>query len=327
MRSPWSSANPSTPTGVVDVNSDHWTVDQIPDQTGKVALVTGANSGLGLEIARVLSQRGAKVVLGCRNPSKAEQAKADIEATGGHGVAIVAINLADLCSVEAAAEQVLAEHDRLDLLANNAGLMAVDQSTTADGFETQLGVNHLGHFALTMRLLPLLDATPGARIVTMSSMGHRMGRIDLDDLQYTRRRYDRWLVYSQSKLANLLFTAELDRRLREVGSTTKALTAHPGASRTDLGAEGTGITNRLMGVAAIVGSQPAAAGALPFLRAATDPAATGGEFYGPHLMVRGRPIRETPSRRARNSADARGLWQRSEQFTGLRFPLHGRGRP
>lgn len=293
-----------------------WSEADMPSLEGKVALVTGANSGLGLESARMLARHGARVLLACRNVTKAAAAVDDIRTTATGEVDIVALDLADLASVAAAAEHVIAHETRLDLLLNNAGLMAVDQATTADGFEMQLGVNHLGHFALTAQLAPLVLATPGSRIVTVSSMGHRAGKLRLDDLFFEQRGYDRWRPYFQSKLANLLFTAELHRRLSEAGSGTLALAAHPGGSHTDLGFEGQGLTNRLMRPV-VRFTQSAAAGATPFVRAATDPAAQGGQFYGPRWIVRGHPVVETPSRRARRADDARALWERSEELTGL----------
>lgn len=298
-----------------------WTEEDVPDLTGRTALVTGANAGLGLEAARVLARHGARVLLGCRNRSKAERAAADIRTTATGDVDIVDLDLADLGSVAAAAEHVRAHEPRLDVLLNNAGLMALDRSTTVDGFETQLGVNHLGHFALTGQLLPLLLATPDSRIVTVSSMGHRAGVLRPDDLFFTHRRYGRWLAYTQSKLANLLFTAELHRRLTDAGAASIALAAHPGGSKTDLGYEGSGITNRLLPPLVEIFTQSAAMGALPLLRAATDPAAKGGEYYGPRWMARGYPVRERPSRRARRSDLARALWARSEELTGLTYPL------
>jgi protochlorophyllide reductase len=301
-----------------------WTEADIPPLNGKVAVVTGANAGLGLETAKALARHGARVLLACRNLDKAERAAEEVRSsatsTDVTDVEVVPLDLADLSSVAATAEHVVGHERQLDLLLNNAGLMAVDQATTADGFEMQLGVNHLGHFALTARLMPLMLATPGSRVVTMSSIGHRAGRLRVDDLFFERRGYDRWRPYFQSKLANLLFTAELDRRLTEAGSTTVALAAHPGASRTDLGFEGQGITNRVLKPAVTL-AQPAAIGALPFLRAATDPEAQGGQFYGPRGLVMGYPVVETPSRRARRVDDARALWARSEELTGVTFGL------
>jgi len=301
-----------------------WTEKDMPSLEGRVALVTGANAGLGLEAAVVLARKGAKVLLACRNMAKAEAAAEQVRATAMGEVGIVSLDLASLSSVAACAKLVREREAQLDLLLNNAGLMAVDEARTEDGFEMQLGVNHLGHFALTAGLAPLVLATPGSRIVTMSSMGHRAGRMHFDDLFFEKRRYDRWRPYFQSKLANLLFTAELHRRLTAATSATMALTAHPGGSKTDLGQEGGGITNKLLKPIDF-GAQSAAQGALPLLRAATDPTATGGQFYGPNLIVRGHPVVETPSRRARDADDARRLWNRSEELTGLTFDVPAAG--
>lgn len=296
---------------------------EVPDLSGRTALVTGANAGLGYQAARILGCHGARVVLACRNAAKAEAAAADLRREATAPVEVVPLDLADLASVARGADEVRARHDRLDLLVNNAGLMAIDEARTEDGFEMQMGVNHLGHFALTARLAPLVVATPGSRIVTMTSMGHRAGRLRLDDLFFERRGYDRWRPYFQSKLANLLFTLELQRRLDAAGVATLALAAHPGGARTDLGHEGSGLTNRLAPRMPLV--QSAAAGALPLVRAATDPSARGGELYGPRWMVRGHPVRETPSRRAGRADDARALWERSEQLTGCRLDLSPQG--
>jgi protochlorophyllide reductase len=291
-----------------------WTPADIPDLTGRRAVVTGANAGLGLEVAQHLAARGADVVLACRNTAKADVAAGRIRArTPGARLEVRALDLADLRSVAAFADGM---DGRLDLLVNNAGLMAVDESRTAQGFETQFGVNHLGHFALTARLLPLLLATPGSRVATMSSMGHRGARGAADPL--LERPYRRWQAYFQSKLANLLFTAELHRRLTEAGTSTIALAAHPGGSATDLGTEGGGLTNRAMTLVAPLAAQPAEVGARPMLRALTDPAARGGEFYGPRFVFRGAtPVIETPSRAARDAGAARRLWTDSVEMTGL----------
>ena len=291
-----------------------WTPADIPALDGRRAVVTGANAGLGLEIARYLAAAGAEVVMACRNTAKAERAAAQIGAAlPAAKLDVGALDLADLDSVAAFADGF--EGD-LHLLVNNAGLMAVDESRTAQGFETQFGVNHLGHFALTARLLPHLLATGGSRVATMSSMGHRAARGVPDPrLEW---RYDRWQSYFQSKLANLHFTAELQRRLAAAGAPTIAVAAHPGGSRTDLGTEGSSLANRLLTPLAQPLLQPAAAGALPMLRALTDPATGGGEFYGPRFVVRGStPVVETPSRAARDAEAARRLWAVSVQLTGL----------
>ena len=293
-----------------------WSARDVPDLSGRVAVVTGANRGLGREVTRYLAGRGARVVMACRNEADAEAAAADLRATGDPTgqLEVRPLDLASLASVDKFAAG-LAGEPRLDLLANNAGLMAVDRGLTAEGFEIHMGVNHLGHFALTARLLPLLLATGGSRVVTMSSMGARLGHVDLGDLLWERRPYDRWQAYFQSKLANLLFTLELDRRLRAAGAATSALAAHPGGARTSLGRNGRGWTNRLLPLWTPF-VQSAALGALGFVRAATDAAAQGGEYYGPQFQVWGRPVRERPSRQARDPQLAAGLWEQSEALTG-----------
>ncbi len=296
-----------------------WT---LPDLHGRTAIVTGANAGLGLQVATALAGAGATVVLACRNQVKGADAVRSIRAAHpAADVSAAPLDLADLSSVRAFGTAFAAEHDRLDLLVNNAGLMAVDEARTVDGFEMQLGVNHLGHFALTNQLLPLLTATPASRVASVSSFGHRAGRIDFDDLQATRR-YRRWPAYFQSKLANLLFTAALQERLSGLGSTTLAVTAHPGFSRTDLGTEGASLSNRAMKVVVPMFTQSAARGALPMLRAATDPSCRGGEFFGPRYMTAGPPVLEKPSRRARDREVADRLWTVSAQLTGADHFVH-----
>ncbi|SOD74224.1 NAD(P)-dependent dehydrogenase (short-subunit alcohol dehydrogenase family) [Jatrophihabitans sp. GAS493] len=297
--------------------SRHWTAADIGDQSGRVVVVTGANSGLGLEISSRLAEHGAHVVMACRDVAKAgraaEQLRRDVAQAS---VEVSELDLADLGSVAAFAQSFTASHDRLDLLINNAGLMAVDHSRTAQGFEMQFGVNHLGHFALTEHLLPTLVRTAGSRVATMASMGHRGGRMRFDDLM-RKRKYNRWLAYTQSKLANILFTSELQRRLAAQGVTTIAVAAHPGSSHTDLGTEGSGVTNRVTTLLYPIFSQSVAKGALPMLRAVTDPDVVGGDFYGPRFVVAGWPVRERPSRRARNADDARRLWEISAELTHL----------
>lgn len=296
-----------------------WTERDIPSLDGKVALITGANSGLGLAAAKLFAAAGARVVMACRNAAKAEAAAAEVGAVARSGVDIVSLDLGSLASVEKCAAEFLDNESQLHYLVNNAGLMAVDHARTEDGFEMQLGVNHLGHFALTAQLWPRLAATPGARVVSVSSFGHRLGgRIKVDDLFFDKRGYNRWVPYFHSKLANLLFTAELHRRVTEAGSPVRALAAHPGGTHTDLGSEGKGITNFVTRLGMPL-MQSARMGALPTLRAAVDPSAHGGEFYGPNLMFRGNPRKEKPSRHARNAADARALWERSEALTGIVF--------
>jgi protochlorophyllide reductase len=298
-----------------------WSRRDVPDLSGRVAVVTGANRGLGREVTRALAGRGARVIMGCRDEAAGEATAAALRASQAMTgeLEVRRLDLASLASVEKFAGQ-LAGEPRLDLLANNAGLMAVDRGLTADGFETHMGVNHLGPFALTARLLPRLLATSGSRVVTMSSMGARLGHVDLEDLLWERRPYDRWQAYFQSKLANLLFTFELDRRLRATGAATAALAAHPGGARTSLGTNGGAWTNRLVPLWKPF-IQSASTGALGFVRAATDPAARGGEYYGPVFQVWGPPVRERPSRQARDPQLAFGLWERSEALTGITFPF------
>lgn len=288
------------------------------DLQGRLAVVTGANTGLGFAITRHLVGHGAHVIMACRNPDRAAVAVELLRkdaATGHFEVSMV--DLADLDSIRAFAERLHTTHAQLDLLFNNAGLMALDHSLTADGFEMQFGVNHLGHFALTMRLLPLLLATPGSRIATMSSLMHRVGHIDLDDPMYERRRYSRWGAYAQSKLANMLFTVELQRRLARNGSTTAAVAAHPGMCRTEIAARARGPLGFVAARLSTVGTQSAARGAEPILRGATDPTVPGGATLGPRFGAWGHAVFETPSRRARDGATAERLWTRSAELTGL----------
>jgi len=294
-----------------------WSAAAVPDLSGRVAVVTGANRGLGRAITGALAGRGARVIMACRDEAAGAATAADLRRTGAVGpLEVRRLDLASLASVGDFAAS-LAGEPRLDILANNAGLMAVDRGLTEDGFETHIGVNHLGPFALTLRLLPRLNATPGARVVSMSSMGARLGHADLGDLGWERRPYDRWQAYFQSKLANLLFTFELDRRLRAAGATTAALAAHPGGARTSLGRNGRSLANKVVVPLYQPFLQSAAAGARGFVRAATDPAARSGEYYGPALQAWGPPVRERPGRPARDPQLAAGLWAESERLTGV----------
>jgi NAD(P)-dependent dehydrogenase (short-subunit alcohol dehydrogenase family) len=290
-----------------------WTVEDIPDQTGRIAIVTGANTGIGYETARALAHAGADVVLACRSREKGEAAAARIAAEGPKGRAVFqALDLADLESVRRFADGFAKAHDRLDLLINNAGVMVPPDSRTKQGFELQLGVNHLGHFALTNALLDPLRATPGARVVSVSSIAHRMGKMDFEDLDFARRGYDAWGAYGQSKLANLLFTFELQRRLEAEGADVIAVAAHPGWTGTDLQRHAWYV--RLMNTFI---AMPPAQGALPTLRAATDPDVRGGEYYGPHGFreMRGYPIRVGTTNAAKSVEDAARLWKVSEERT------------
>jgi NAD(P)-dependent dehydrogenase (short-subunit alcohol dehydrogenase family) len=299
--------------------STKWTADQIPDQTGRVAVVTGANSGLGLSTARELARAGAHVVLACRNLEKGEAAQREV----GAGAELEKLDLASLDSVREFAERFRGAHDGLDLLINNAGLMAPPRGVTADGFEMQFGTNVLGHFALTGRLLGAMEGRPDARIVTLSSNAHKLGRINFDDLQ-SERRYNRWRAYNQSKLGDLMLALELDRRLRAAGSTVRSLAAHPGYSATNLqSAAPPAVDRAIMAVTNRLVAQSGDMGALPALYAATYPGLEGGTYVGPDgfLEQRGHPKPVSPTKAARNEEDARRLWDVCEELTGVRYEL------
>ena len=298
--------------------SARWTTDDVPGQQGRLAVVTGANTGLGFETAQVLAARGASVVLAVRNIEKGKQAAARIAAAApGATVTVTELDLSSLDSVRAAAAELRAGHPRIDLLICNAGVMYPPKQTTHDGFELQFGTNHLGHCALTGLLLEQMLPVPGSRVVTVSSVGHRIrARVNFDDLQW-ERSYSRVRAYGQSKLANLMFTYELQRRLSGAG-TAIAVAAHPGFAATEL--------MRHTPMAAVVTplfSQNAAMGALPVLRAATDPSVLGGQYYGPggFLGLRGYPELAASSRRSHDEAVQRRLWAVSEELTGVTFPL------
>ncbi len=296
-----------------------WTAADIPDQTGRVAVVTGANTGLGYETAAALADKGARVVLAVRNLDKGKDAAARIAATSpGSDVVLQELDLTSLDSVRAAADQLKSDYDHIDLLINNAGVMYTPKETTKDGFEMQFGTNHLGHFALTGLLLERLLPVPGSRVVTVSSMGHRiLADIHFDDLQW-ERSYNRVAAYGQAKLANLLFTYELQRRLAPHG-TTIAAAAHPGGSNTELGRYTPAALRPLVNVFFSVIAQDAAMGALPTLRAATDPGVLGGQYYGPDgfAETRGYPKLVASTRKSHDAELQRRLWEVSEQLTGV----------
>jgi NAD(P)-dependent dehydrogenase (short-subunit alcohol dehydrogenase family) len=304
----------------------NWTAADIPDQAGRIAVVTGANTGLGYEIARVLAAHGAHVVLACRDTDKARLA-ADRIATGSTrgSTGVIRLDLASLASVRSAAAELSARYERLDLLINNAGVMEVPRQLTADGFELTLATNHLGPFALTGLLLGRLLATAGSRIITMSSQGHVEGELNLADLQ-SERRYDPADAYHQSKLANLLFSYELDRRLRAAAAPTAALAAHPGVAYTALFANrsrlGRAVLTPQLRVLNFWAVQSVAMGALPALRAATDPAAQGGQFYGPRRRHdTGYPVVVSSSPHSHDAGDQASLWRISEELTGVSYGL------
>ncbi|MCV7199112.1 SDR family NAD(P)-dependent oxidoreductase [Mycobacterium angelicum] len=298
-----------------------WTAGDIPDQTGRTAVITGANTGLGFETAAALAAHGARVVLAVRNLEKGKQAAARIAAaTPGAEVELQELDLSSLESVRAAAAQLRADHDRIDLLINNAGVMYTPKSTTADGFEMQFGTNHLGHFAFTGLLLDRLLPVPGSRVVTVSSIGHRIrAAIHFDDLQW-ERRYSRVGAYGQAKLANLLFTYELQRRLAPSG-TTIAVAAHPGGSNTELMRN---LPRVLVAASAVLGPlfQDPSLGALPQLRAATDPEVIGGQYFGPDGFqeTRGYPKVVASSRQSHDAGLQRRLWAVSEELTKVVYP-------
>jgi NAD(P)-dependent dehydrogenase (short-subunit alcohol dehydrogenase family) len=295
-----------------------WSFDDIPDQTGRIAIVTGANTGIGLETARMLALKGAQVVMACRDLAKGQAAADKITAEQPAGrVEVAALDLSDLDSVAAFVRHFSAGHDRLDLLINNAGVMVPPLGRTKQGFELQFGTNHLGHFALTAQLLPLLERAAGSRVVVVSSGAHHLGRIKLDDLNWQHRRYRAWSAYCQSKLANLMFALELQRRLAATGSSVTATAAHPGWTATDL--------QRNAGAARFFNpffAMTPDRGALPTLRAATDPAAKGGSYWGPKHVFEliGPPVKAGVARSARNQDMAARLFDVSEALTGIRFP-------
>ncbi|HVR55550.1 MAG TPA: SDR family NAD(P)-dependent oxidoreductase [Pseudolabrys sp.] len=304
--------------------SSNWTEHDIPQQHGRVAIVTGGNTGLGFETARMLAALGAAVVLAVRDVEKGKQAAARI--TGD--VTVQALDLTSLDSIRSAAAELRAAHPRIDLLINNAGVMYPPKQTTADGFELQFGTNHLGHFALTGLLLDRLLPVPGSRVITVSSTGHRIrAAIHFDDLQW-ERSYSRAAAYGQSKLANLMFTYELQRRLAPHG-TTVAVAAHPGVSNTELIRNIPAALRLLVIWLAPLLIQKAEMGALPTLRAATDPAVIGGQYYGPGNWgeIRGYPKVVTSSPDSYDQAVQQHLWTVSEALTGVTFPLISFGKP
>ncbi len=303
----------------------NWTTADIPGQAGRTAVVTGGNVGLGFEVARALSARGAQVVIACRDTGRGAEAAAKIAARQDRAPQphVVRLDLTSLASIREAADELRSRYDRLDLLINNAGVMMTPYARTEDGFELQLGTNHLGHFAFTGLLIDQMMDVPGARIVTVSSMLHRQGSINFDDLAY-EQRYNRSAAYARSKLANLLFAYELERRLEHAGRQDPiSLAAHPGYANTELGRYlpapmrlGVGLVNPLF-------AQSPAMGALPLLRAATDPDARGGQFYGPsgRTQMRGHPKPTTSNARSHDEELARRLWTESERLTGVRYRL------
>jgi NAD(P)-dependent dehydrogenase (short-subunit alcohol dehydrogenase family) len=305
--------------------SAKWTAADVPDQSGRVAIVTGANTGIGYGAAAVLAAKGAHVVLAVRNLEKGNAAADRIRAASPNAVVTLQqLDLTSLQNIHKAADDLRAAHPRIDLLINNAGVMYTDKGTTADGFELQFGTNHLGHFALTGRLLDNMLGVDGSRVVTVSSVGHRINaRIHFDDLQW-ERSYNRVAAYGQSKLANLMFTYELARRLAAKGVPTVALAAHPGAADTEL------LRNMPNGIRQVSQffwstfiAQGPDMGAEPTLRAATDPSARNGQYYGPGGFgeQRGHPKVVASSAQSHNQEIQRRLWSVSEELTGVVYPI------
>jgi len=297
-----------------------WTAGLMPSQAGKTAVVTGANSGLGLETSVALAQAGARLVMACRDPRKAAAALEQVQQRVPQGrVELMSLDLASLASVRRFAEEFQARHGRLDLLINNAGIMGVPLSRTVDGFESQIGTNHLGHFALTGLLMDRLIATPGARIITVGSMGHWNARgLNLDDLNFEHAPYAPFAAYCKSKLANLLFVLELSRRLAARNSSVVAAAAHPGGADTNIKPQPNPIVKA---IALRFFVNTAGQGALPTLYAATAPEVRGNDYFGPDglLGMRGYPAPARRHRAARDAATARRLWELSEWLTGVRY--------
>ncbi|MEM7132958.1 MAG: oxidoreductase [Chloroflexota bacterium] len=306
--------------------SNKWTQNDIPDFTDKVVVITGANSGLGLESTKALAAKGAAVVMACRNATKAESAKADVlRAVPNAALDVMTLNNASLESVKSFADAFKATYDRLDLLLNNAGVMAIPRTETADGFEMQLGVNHLGHFALTGLLLDLITSTSGARVHSTSSSAAFNGEINFDDLM-GEKNYGRWTAYGQSKLANAVFATELDRRLKAAGHDTIANSSHPGLVMTNLQANsldqsGAPFMERVLyGTLGNLIAQDVSMGVLPQLMASTAPDAKGGVFYGPKTFrLRGYPAEQKCNDALNDATVLKRFWEVSEELTGIPY--------
>lgn len=295
--------------------SQNWTSQDIPDQSGRLAVITGASAGLGAETARVLAAKGAHVIMAVRDLVKGETVGSAIrKETPEAQLELLQLDLADLTSVAAFVDRMTQTTPKIDLLINNAGVMVPPEGRTAQGFELQMGTNHLGHFAMTAGLLPMLKASPGARLVVLSSIAHKSGALNFDDLTWTQRRYNRWGAYGASKLANLMFAYEAARRFG--GPDLRVIAAHPGATATEL--------MRHLGPAKALAplfAQSVEMGTLPTLRAATDPDAQNGEYYGPKgfMEIRGAPVKVGSTRASRDEAAAAKLWEMSEELTGVSF--------
>ncbi len=294
-----------------------WDANQIPDQSGRIVIVTGSSSGIGYEAARVLANKNAEVIIAVRNAEKGEAALNNIKAQNDKAnISVMILDLASLDSVKKFAAEFQQKHQRLDLLINNAGVMMPPYSKTSDGFELQFGTNHLGHFALTAQLLNLLQKTTGSRIVNVASAAHKYGNLDFNDLNWENRKYKAMKSYGDSKIANLYFTYELQKKLQEAESKTVVTAAHPGWTATDLQRH-SGLFEFLNGFFAMKMEQ----GALPTLRAAIDPEAQGGDYFGPDGWQewRGYPVKVESNSLSRDTEIARKLWDVSEALTGIHY--------
>jgi NAD(P)-dependent dehydrogenase (short-subunit alcohol dehydrogenase family) len=308
------------------MSAKKWTTADIPSQAGRLAIITGSNSGIGFQAAKELARAGATVILACRNAQKADEAKNKIIQEIPHAkIEVGSLDVADLKSVREFAKKFIASDRELDLLINNAGIMAYfDRKVSPDGFEMQFATNHLGHFALTGLLLPALLSTTGSRVVSVASLAHRSGTMYFNDLQF-EKKYTSWAPYAQSKLSNILFALELNRRLKILSANVESLAVHPGLSDTQLGANGPGSKNKILNVVAkavssLIG-QSEEQGALPTLRAATDLSAKGGEYYGPSGFFewRGSPVKVPCTSEASSQEVAAKLWKMSEELTKVRY--------
>ncbi|OAA27785.1 dehydrogenase of unknown specificity, short-chain alcohol dehydrogenase like [Frankia sp. EI5c] len=304
-----------------------WSAADVPDLSGRTAVITGANSGIGFETAKVLAARGATVVMACRNPVKAQDALDSIRsATPDADISVLQMDLNSLTSVRKAAEALVGERPVIDVLINNAGVILLPYGKTEDGFEQHFGINHLGHFAFTALVLGAVAAAEAGRVVTVGSNGHLFGKMDFDDPHFTRK-YSPFKGYARSKLANLQFAYELQRRLTAAGSPVQSLAAHPGGANTEVGGMNVGpVKMKIKKVIDRIPNpvvHPAAKGALPVLRAATDPSARGGEYYGPSglLKMTGRPVPVKSNAASRDAAAAERMWVLSEELTEVTFQV------
>lgn len=306
------------------MSKSRWKADQIPDLSGKVIIVTGANTGIGYQAALEFARKGAETILACRNEKKGYKAQERIKKrVPGARVRFMQLDLGSLRSVHRFAENIRKQYKRLDVLLNNAGIILYPYRTTEDGFESQMGINHLGHFALTGLLMDLIEKTDGARVVLVSSIGHRMGKMDFENLMFEGGRgYSRTGAYGRSKLANLMFTYELNRRLRKANLHAAAVAAHPGYSYTDFGRRSFFRALRFVFYPVILWvTQSSSKGALPSLRAAVDPELNGTDYYGPagRGQRKGYPVKVRSNEASHNEEDARKLWEISEELTGVKY--------